>query len=106
MLDLLNHYSLTEIITFIILLSLSIKGVIDFYDWAKKRIKEPVDRIYTDNFQADFNSIISIRITSDKEETYLPGDIIISGNYTPTEIENEYIVNGEITITASSARPI
>ena len=48
MLDLLNHYSLTEIITFIILLSLSIKGVIDFYDWAKKRIKEPVDRIYTD----------------------------------------------------------
>ena len=64
------------------------------------------DRIYTDNFQADFNSIISIRITSDKEETYLPGDIIISGNYTPTEIENEYIVNGEITITASSARPI
>ena len=39
MLDLLNHYSLTEIITFIILLSLSIKGVIDFYDWAKKSFR-------------------------------------------------------------------
>ena len=64
------------------------------------------DRVYTNNFQADFNSIIGIIITSNKEKTYLPGDIIISGNYIPTENENEYIVNGEITITASSVRPI
>ena len=63
------------------------------------------NRIYTENFQADFNSIISITITSNKEETYIPGDIIISGSYTPTEIENEYIVTGEISITASSVRP-
>ena len=48
MLDLLNNYSLTEIIVFIVTLSFSIKGVIDFYDWAKKRIKEPVDKQYTD----------------------------------------------------------
>lgn len=32
MLDLLNNYSLTEIITFIVILAFSIKGVIDFYD--------------------------------------------------------------------------
>ena len=48
MLDLLNNYSLTEIIVFIVTLSFSIKGVVDFYDWAKKRIKEPVDKQYTD----------------------------------------------------------
>lgn len=44
MLELLNNYSLTEIIIFIIMLAFSIKGIIDFYDWAKKRIKEPIDR--------------------------------------------------------------
>ena len=83
MLDLLNHYSLTEIITFIILLSLSIKGIIDFYDWAKKRIKEPVDRIYTDkemqkkvldtlefhNKQIDkMSKAVDILIRSDKDD--------------------------------------
>ena len=48
MLDLLNNYSLTEIITFVVVLAFSIKGVIDFYDWAKKRIQAPVNKIYTE----------------------------------------------------------
>lgn len=48
MLDLLKSYSLTEIIIFIIMLAFAIKGVVDFYDWAKKRIKEPVDKAYSD----------------------------------------------------------
>lgn len=48
MLELLNNYSLTEIIVFIVILALSIKGIIDFYDWAKKRIQTPVDKIYTE----------------------------------------------------------
>lgn len=64
------------------------------------------DRIYTESFQANFNGTISISVTSNEEETYLPGNIIISGNYTPTGVENEYIVNGEISITVSSVRPI
>ena len=46
MLNLLNNYSLTEIIIFIITLAFAIKGIVDFYDWAKKRIKEPVDKTY------------------------------------------------------------
>jgi hypothetical protein len=46
MLDLLNNYSPTEIIIFIITISFSLKGVINFYDWAKERIKEPVDKVY------------------------------------------------------------
>lgn len=64
------------------------------------------NRIHTEDFKADFNSIIAISIESLHEETYLPGNIIITGNYTPTENENEYIVNGDISITASSAIPI
>lgn len=32
MLELLNNYSLSEIIIFIIMLAFSLKGVIDFYD--------------------------------------------------------------------------
>lgn len=32
MLELLNNYSLTDIIIFIVMLAFSLKGVIDFYD--------------------------------------------------------------------------
>ena len=43
MLDLLKNYSLSEIIIFIVMLALAIRGVIDFYDWATKRIRKPID---------------------------------------------------------------
>lgn len=48
MLDLLKNYSLTDIIIFIVILAFAIKEIINFYDWAKKRIKEPVDKKYTE----------------------------------------------------------
>lgn len=44
MLELLNNYSLSEIIIFIIMLAFSSKSIIDFYDWAKTRIKEPITK--------------------------------------------------------------
>ena len=44
MLELLNNYSLSEIIIFVIMLAFSLKGIIDFYDWAKKRIREPINK--------------------------------------------------------------
>jgi len=37
MLDLLKNYSLSEIVIFVVVLALAVKGVIDFYDWAKNR---------------------------------------------------------------------
>jgi flagellar biosynthesis GTPase FlhF len=40
MLALLNSYSLSEIIIFIIILCLAIKEVVTFYDWGKTRIQE------------------------------------------------------------------
>ena len=48
MLSLLNNYSLTEITIFIVTLAFAIKGIVDFYDWAKKRIKEPIDKTYSE----------------------------------------------------------
>lgn len=38
MLELLSAYSLTEIVTFIVMLAAAIKGFITFYDWAKGRL--------------------------------------------------------------------
>lgn len=40
MLNLLTNYSGTEILTFIVILALAIKGVINFYDWAVERVKK------------------------------------------------------------------
>ena len=83
MLNLLQQYSLTEIIIFIITVALAIKGIIDFYDWAKQRIKVPLDKRYTnkeiqqkvlDTLNAHNEQIdtmaksINILIASDKDD--------------------------------------
>ena len=44
MLDLLSQYSLQNIVIFSISLAFAIKGCIDFYDWAKSRIRQPIDK--------------------------------------------------------------
>ena len=83
MLDLFKNYSLTDIIIFIITLSFAIKGIIDFYDWAKNRLTKTTDKIYTDkemqkkvldtlefhNNQIDkMSKAINILIASDKDD--------------------------------------
>lgn len=83
MLNLLNSYSLTEIFIFIITLAFAMKGIVDFYDWAKKRIKEPIDKTYSEkevhtkvldtleshNQQIEkMSKAINILITSDKDD--------------------------------------
>ena len=83
MLDLLNNYSLTEIIIFVIMLSFAIKGIVDFYDWAKNRLNETTDKIYTNkeiqkkvletlelhNAQIEkMSKAINILIDSDKDD--------------------------------------
>lgn len=42
MLDLLNKYTVDEILMFLVLLALALKGTISFFDWAKGRL----DKIY------------------------------------------------------------
>lgn len=41
-LNLLSTYSLDQILVFIIMLSLAIKGGVDFYDWVKKRFNTTI----------------------------------------------------------------
>lgn len=40
MLDLLQHYSISEIFLFIILLALAFKGIVTFFEWLQERIKK------------------------------------------------------------------
>ena len=43
LIELLSTYSVGEILIFIVLLALAFKGVVDFYDWAKKKIQGVID---------------------------------------------------------------
>ena len=45
LIELLSTYSVGEILIFIVLLALAFKGVVDFYDWAKKKIRERMGEI-------------------------------------------------------------
>lgn len=47
MLELFKTYSIDEIIMFILLLALAVKGVIDLYDWFKNRFREPIEEEMT-----------------------------------------------------------
>ena len=44
--ELLQHYTGTEIFTFIVLLAISIKGLIQFYDWTHDRILQAFNKKY------------------------------------------------------------
>ena len=88
--DLLTNYSLEQIIMFVVILALALKGLIDFYDWAKKRfnaittkehlklnekasIKEDIDKLYqiqvTQNESIDkLTQSVNLLLQSDKDE--------------------------------------
>lgn len=83
MLDLFKNYSLTDISIFVVMLSLAIKGIVDFYDWAKNRIQHPLDVRYNNkemqkkvletleshNAEIDkMSKAINILIESDKDD--------------------------------------
>lgn len=40
MLELLNKYSITEIIVFLVTFALAVKGVISYFDWIQERLKK------------------------------------------------------------------
>ena len=44
MLELLQHYSISEIFLFIILLALAFKSVVSFFEWFEERIKKALQR--------------------------------------------------------------
>lgn len=63
MIDMLQQYSITDIIVFTVLLALAIKGIISFFDWVKERAtqhfkaKEDQDRQEVDQ-NDKINSIL------------------------------------------------
>ena len=63
------------------------------------------DITHTDNFKAGYLERIKVSIVSLYEADYVPGNIVIQGSYSTTEVKNEYIVRGPITITATSVIP-
>lgn len=46
MLDLLNKYTVDEILMFIVVLALALKGAISFFDWAKDRLDQVYKKKY------------------------------------------------------------
>ena len=46
MLELLSAFTLKQIIAFLIMSALAIRGVLDFYDWAKNKYKEKFNKDY------------------------------------------------------------
>ena len=42
--ELLTTYSIEEILIFLVVLAIAIKGVITFFDWAKDRLKRMFDK--------------------------------------------------------------
>lgn len=47
MIELLQHYSLSEVFIFTILLALAAKSLITFFDWANERIKKAFNKQYS-----------------------------------------------------------
>ena len=69
--DLLQNYSLEQIIGFIVILALAIKGLIDFYDWAKVRFnaitsKEHQKITEKETVKEDINKLFEIQIVQNE----------------------------------------
>ncbi len=62
--ELFNRFSITEIILFIVLFALAIKGIIDFFDWAHKRLKEKFDK---ENINNETKNIIDKKFEEDEK---------------------------------------
>ena len=87
MTTLLSSYSITQIILFIVVFSLAIKGVIDFLDWAKGKMKVAYNKKKTeedseksvteriDNLESSIKDIAdSVSKVTDKVDLLLESD--------------------------------
>ena len=81
--ELLENYSIQEILLFLVIFGLAVKGFVDFFDWAKNRIEKPLEKKYTNkeiqrkiletleshNKQIDdMSKAITILLNSDKDD--------------------------------------
>ena len=62
------------------------------------------DRIYTETFVAGYLDDITVVVQSLNVSEYLPGEVLMSGNYSETEVYHQYKILGDVTVSAYSAR--
>ena len=66
MAQLLQNYSLEQIIIFVVMLACSIKATIDFYDWAKARL----DKTYSKKQEETNKEIECSKLVSEHKESF------------------------------------
>lgn len=69
--DLLQHYTLDEIVTFIVLLAFAIKGIVDFYTWGKNHIQSLTNKDFqkkTDkaSIKSDIDKLFDIQVVQNE----------------------------------------
>lgn len=69
--DLLQHYTLDEIVIFIVLLAFAIKGIVDFYTWGKNHIQSLTNRDFqrkTDkaSIKSDIDKLFDIQVVQNE----------------------------------------
>lgn len=62
--ELINHFSISEIILFLVLFALAIKSIIDFFDWSHTKLKEKFDKENTNN---EANNAMNRRFEENEE---------------------------------------
>ena len=62
--ELMTTFTISDIILFIILLAVAIKGIVDFYDWSKDRLKKKFDK---DNESKSTQMDIDKKFSEDEE---------------------------------------
>ena len=78
LIELLSTYSVGEILIFIVLLALAFKGVVDFYDWAKKRIRGHVDDINKTESEKSNTASKKLNIVFEKNDFDANNEIVKS----------------------------
>ena len=61
-------------------------------------------RTYTESFTADYRDRITVNVYANSPSDHIAGTPILTGNYSPTEIGNEFIVTGNLSITATAVK--
>lgn len=70
MVDLLEKYTIVDLIIFIPLLALAIRGAISFYDWAHDRIKKTADKKFShqQGFESLKKNIDDLKVADEKNQ--------------------------------------
>ena len=64
---LMEMYSIEQIILFIVVFAVAVKGLIDFYDWARKRVGVAIDtKNEKDKIREDIDKLLDMQVEQNK----------------------------------------